>query len=82
MTQEKVALQGMETQDEKIYAATEEKRKYGGNSAKEIIRSIEWPSPVQAVKSSLYAFVATGVIGCVLHLYSYGINEVIHMILQ
>lgn len=54
--------------------------KWQDNSVKGIIKAVEWPHPLKALKIALGSMGASVVISLILYFYGYGINQVIALL--
>lgn len=57
-----------------------ENDKWADNSVKGIIKAIQWPKPLVAMRNAVYTISASVLIGGVLYLYGYLINQAIAMV--
>lgn len=53
---------------------------WADNTVKGIIKAIQWPKPLTAIKYAAYSISASVVIGGILYVYGYAINQAISMI--
>lgn len=55
---------------------------WSDNTIKGILKSIQWPNPLNAIKDAGLSMAASVFIGGVLYLYGYAISQAIAMLVQ
>jgi preprotein translocase subunit SecE len=49
------------------------------DSFKGILKAIQWPKFTKALQYTVYSMIASGIIGGILYIYGYGINQLISL---
>lgn len=62
-----------------VHASNE--KDWSDNSIKGIIKAVEWPSFKEAVTSGLCTMVSSAVIGGILYVYGYAVNQLVSLIM-